>query len=183
MSEQRFRTAAEVATRCLVLCSLVAASKKENTAAIVSWLKAEGLWNDVSPKERSFLESKRPTKRQLIDASWRIEALYLLLWALQLAPSIEDSKTRADLTLAKSVLPFLGATAEFVANSQLKPEAEILDAHESIYQAHASVRDAELSGTAPEQDFDPGVVMECHHAINWLMGYSGQAWDDVTTDT
>ena len=24
---------------------------------------------------------------------------------------------------------------------------------------------------------------ERHHAINWVIGYDGLAWDDVTTDT
>ncbi|WP_354413881.1 DUF4272 domain-containing protein [Variovorax atrisoli] len=26
---------------------------------------------------------------------------------------------------------------------------------------------------------DEGVVRERHHAINWLVGYCGQSWDDV----
>ena len=33
-------------------------------------------------------------------------------------------------------------------------------------------------------DLHSGVVMERHHALNWLIGYSERAdWDDVTTDT
>jgi Domain of unknown function (DUF4272) len=27
------------------------------------------------------------------------------------------------------------------------------------------------------------VVYERHYALNWLMNYLGQAWDDVSTDT
>ena len=34
----------------------------------------------------------------------------------------------------------------------------------------------------PSKDYS-GVVMERHYALNWLIGYSDQEWDDVTTDT
>ena len=30
-------------------------------------------------------------------------------------------------------------------------------------------------------DYD--VVIERHHALNWLIGYENQQWDDVSTDT
>ena len=28
-----------------------------------------------------------------------------------------------------------------------------------------------------------GVVMERHYALNWLIGYAGRDWDEVSTDT
>ncbi len=42
---------------------------------------------------------------------------------------------------------------------------------------------ARLDGTAMPPGLDPGIVYERHYVLNWLIGYSGQAWDDVTTDT
>ena len=181
--EERFRSASEVARRCLVLCSIVAASHDEDKAEIVAWLKREALWKDVSPKERSFLQAKKRGRKQLINASWRVEALHLLLWALQLVPSIDDSKTRVDPSFARKFLPFLGSTSGFIANSELRPQDAILDAKEKVYQDHWSVRDAEINRKALPQGIDPEVVLERHYAINWLMGYCGQAWDEITTDT
>lgn len=35
----------------------------------------------------------------------------------------------------------------------------------------------------PVEVYDAGVVQERHHALNWLIGYCGQDWDDITTDT
>jgi uncharacterized protein DUF4272 len=32
-------------------------------------------------------------------------------------------------------------------------------------------------------NLDSGVVYERHYALNWLIGYMGREWDDVTTDT
>ena len=52
-----------------------------------------------------------------------------------------------------------------------------------IYDAHWKVRDAQINGRPVPEEIIPGLVQERHHAINWLMGYCGQEWDEVTTDT
>ena len=182
-SEDEFRSAAAVARRCLVLCGMEAASYNEDRRTIVSWLKSEGLWKDASPQERSFLQSKKPTNRQLINASWRVEALYLLLWALRHIASIEVGKTPAEPPRLKGLLPFLGPTSDFITNSELRPQVEIFDMNEKVYEAHWSVRNARVNSTPAPEDIDPGVIMERHYGINWLMGYCGQSWDDVSTDT
>ena len=33
------------------------------------------------------------------------------------------------------------------------------------------------------EDVLPSVVYERHYALNWLIGYCDQSWDEVTTDT
>jgi hypothetical protein len=35
----------------------------------------------------------------------------------------------------------------------------------------------------PAESYNAGVVQERHYALNWLIGYCGQDWDDITTDT
>jgi len=181
--EEGFRPASEVARRCLILCAVVAVSHEEDRTSIIAWLKSEGLWKDVSPDERSLFQSKKPTKKKLIQASWRVEALHVLLWALQLVPTITDDKTRADQSSLKKLLPFRASTSNFVINSELRADSAIFDMKDAIYQAQWTVRDAEVNGKPAPQDIDPGIIVERHYAINWLMGYLGQAWDDVTTDT
>ena len=56
-------------------------------------------------------------------------------------------------------------------------------ANESIYLIHWAVRDARLNGRPVPNNYHPGVVLERHHALNWLIGYCGQDWDDISTDT
>jgi hypothetical protein len=67
------------------------------------------------------------------------------------------------------------------------------------YQIHWRVRDARLRRQPtppgklprmpvedcepPVEVYDAGVVQERHHALNSLIGYCGQDWDDITTDT
>jgi hypothetical protein len=43
--------------------------------------------------------------------------------------------------------------------------------------------DARLKGKKPPAGVEPGVTLERHHALNWLVGYMDRDWDDVTTDT
>jgi hypothetical protein len=46
----------------------------------------------------------------------------------------------------------------------------------------AGVNDARLRGNRFE-GVDCQIVLERHHALNWLIGYQDQAGDEVSTDT
>ncbi len=74
-------------------------------------------------------------------------------------------------------------TAEFISSARLRDRNEIEDEHENVYQAHWKVRDAEINGTPVPDNLDPEIVVERHYAFNWIDGYMGQSWDDITTDT
>jgi hypothetical protein len=182
--EDQPRTASEVAERCLVLFSVVAAGHKEQTKDLVGWLRSEGLWHAVSPREAAFLEAEDPTRQQQINATWRAESLLPLLWALGRIQGIPDPSDIISLEAMQEVLPpIFGATSEFVARAALRPEEEIWDVREATYQAHWAVVDARINGRPAPDGLNAGVLYERHHALNWLIGYCGQDWDDVTTDT
>lgn len=177
------RSAAEVARRSLVLSSVVAVSHGAEKKDIASWLKDENLWATVSPLERLLFRARKATRQQLINGSWNVEALLVLLWALRLVPSLNSCDTPADRLRLRALLPFLGKTSAFIAHSKLRSEDELCEMQAKIYDAHWSVRDAERNGQAAPGTIAPGVIIERHRAINWLMGYAAQSWDDVTTDT
>lgn len=71
----------------------------------------------------------------------------------------------------------------FVAEAKLRPLAELLDQTDRIYRYHWAVVNARVSGTAPPAGLEPGVVLERHYALNWIIGYMEQEWDEITTDT
>ena len=95
--------------------------------------------------------------------------------------------------------PVFDSVGEFISSARLRSDTDIHEANEEIYQIHWRVRDFQrrdeptLPGQLarmPIEDCDPpaesygsGVVQERHHALNWLIGYCGQDWDDITTDT
>jgi hypothetical protein len=73
--------------------------------------------------------------------------------------------------------------AQFVADATLRPVAEVLDEADLIYRYDWAVVDARINNKPVPLGVDPGVVQERHYALNWLIGYMDQDWDDVSTDT
>ena len=197
---EQIRRADAVARRCIVLYAVLAAGHGEPRDSLVQWLRREELWDAVSPKESELLLSESPTQRQHINATWRAEALFPLLWSLGFIAELPSPQQLCDIQLIRSVLPpLLGAVGEFVSTARLRSDAEIHAANEEVYQIHWRVRDFQLRHlpTPPGklrrmlyEDIDPpsdsynsGVLQERHYGLNWLIGYCGQDWDEITTDT
>ena len=74
-------------------------------------------------------------------------------------------------------------TPQFIEDAELRPIADILDQADLIYRYHWAVRDARIKGRQAPAALDHDVTEERHYALNWLIGYHAQAWDDVSTDT
>ncbi|HEY4417709.1 MAG TPA: DUF4272 domain-containing protein [Verrucomicrobiae bacterium] len=181
---EQIRGADEVARRCLVLYAVIAAGHEGPRTELVTWLQREKLWESASPNERSFLQSAIPTQQQRANATWRVEALAPLLWALGVVSELPPPTGLCDVQGLRRVLPpLMGLVSEWLSAAQLRLDSEIHDANESIYQIHWAVRDAQLNGRPVPQEYYLSVVQERHYALNWLIGYCGQEWDDITTDT
>jgi hypothetical protein len=72
---------------------------------------------------------------------------------------------------------------QFIKKAELRPLSEILDEADLIYRYSWAVVDARVNGQPPPANLNQGVVYERHYALNWLIGYMDQDWDEVTTDT
>jgi hypothetical protein len=180
----RIREASEVAARAVVLYSVVAVAFGAERAEIVDWLQVNGLEDALSPDERAFVETANPSERAIINFSWHSERLIVLLWALGLS-EMPPADEQCDSAAAESSLPPDAeiSVAEFLMASRLRPEAELEATMEEIYQLHWKARDAKLNARPSPPGVDLGIIQERHHAINWIMGYEGLDWDEVTTDT
>ncbi|NOS70339.1 MAG: DUF4272 domain-containing protein [Verrucomicrobia bacterium] len=182
--EEKIRSAEEVARRCLALYAVIATGHEGPRGELIDWLRRENLWEAVSPVEASFLQSDTPTQQQRVNATWRTEALGPLLWSLGLVPELPPPTGLCDVQALRRVLPpLMGLVAEWLSAAHLRPDSEIREANETVYQTHWAVRDARLNGKPVPQSFHPGVVQERHYALNWLIGYGGQDWDNISTDT
>ena len=76
-----------------------------------------------------------------------------------------------------------GGVEGLVNGANLRSVEEVLDEADRIYRLHWAVVDARLRGQKAPADLEAGVVYERHYALNWLIGYLGSEWDDVSTDT
>ncbi len=182
-SEVRLREPKEVAKRAIVLYALVAVAHQADRQRATLWLKREGLWESVSPKEKGFLESDDPPEQARVEASWRAESLWTLLWALGKTARLDLPNEVCDTQLIQEIMPAPDSSCtQFINQAALRPPSEILDTTDLIYRVHWAVVDARLNSRKTPGGFHSGIVYERHYALNWLVRYADE-WDDVTTDT
>jgi len=176
------RTAVEIAKRAIALHCVIAASHEVSRTAMSEWLKSENLYDELSPWERKFMETETNTRRDIIQASWRTEGQVALLWAIQKIDHMDPLTAQCNTTPLVDAMPELfSSTSDFIESASLRNKEEIEEEYERIYDIHWKVRNAKSTGVPIE--YDSGVVQERHYAMNWITGYCGQAWDEITTDT
>jgi len=151
---------------------------------MVAWLKREDIWKDLTPNELAFLSAPRPTRKQIINASWQSESLLVLLWALRKVETLPAPNEQVDTRKLRELLPpFSAVTAqEFVHSASRRDDLELLECADELLQQHWEARDAKIHNK-PARHLDIEIIQERHHAINWVTGYDGAPWDEVTTDT
>jgi hypothetical protein len=178
------RSAEEIARRALTLFGVVGIGLQAPQDDIIKWLRSEGLWKDLTPSELALLSVEHPTKQQLINAGWQSEALLVLLWALGKVDSLPPPNQQCDTSLFQELLPPFANTSasSFIASATRRSEDVLIHLADETLQLHWQARDAELHGRALAT-IDIEIIQERHHAINWVIGYDGLPWDEVTTDT
>jgi hypothetical protein len=135
-----------------------------------------------SPDERRFLSNRTPTEHDRVQFSWRYEGAWVMLWALGYVETLDKPTTICDVPRAVTFMKDR-TMAQFISDATLRSSTEILDAADRIYRYHWAVVEARVTQQEPPAGLEPGVTMERHYALNWLIRYMDQAWDDVTTDT
>ncbi len=99
-----------------------------------------------------------------------------MLWAQNFLDNLPFPDQICDVSLSVQLLQKHKSAEDFIAASKLRSAREVLDEVDFTFRCNWACVEARGA-------LDPGVVKERHHALNWLVGYMGQEWDDVTTDT
>jgi hypothetical protein len=183
--EDEIRPAQEVARRCLALFAVVGTALGAPRDEILSWLRTEGLWGDLTEHEVAYLEQADPPRKAHINFGWQSERLIVLLWAIGKIQELPDSATQCDTSIFKSILPPFARTSTrtFIAQASLIDEDSLWEQADFYLEYHWKARNAQLHERSMPSDIDIEIVQERHHAINWITGYDGLQWDEVTTDT
>jgi Domain of unknown function (DUF4272) len=176
------RATEEVALRAIALMVVAVKGESLDQALTQELVERYRIRDALTPKERAFIDDPKPSEVDRIQFAWRYECLWVMLWALGFADDLQRPDHIVDVPKAVGVIVNLGRD-RFVAQAALRPAGELLDAADLIYRYHWATREAELRGREPPAGLDPGVVMERHYALNWLIGYLGLDWDEVSTDT
>lgn len=181
-AESTRRTTEQVATRAMALC-IVAAKGEGVEQEIIDKLVAEyQLASAFTSKEKAFINNPGPTQHERVQFAWRYECYWVMLWALGYIDKLERPDKICDVGLAVSILRDNGRDG-FLKKAKLRSQREIVDAADLIYRCHWAVVDARVNNRDAPAGLDGGIVLERHYALNWLIGYLDQQWDDISTDT
>jgi hypothetical protein len=164
--------------RALLLVALRAQSVASGEAMPVETLLAKMPLADdhLSPREKTFLAVEAPSREDCAQFIWNYEGLYLLEWALGLVDTLPYPDTPCDAAVVAATLIDMRGPA-------LRPVGEVLDALDVHYRLHWFIRQARLKGRAAPAGIDADVVMQRHHALNWLVRFQHAGWDEVDTPT
>ncbi len=177
------RTAAEVAARALALFAPVRVALGASRENALEWVAQNPQTVALTEWEGQYLANPEPDRQQSINFSWQSERLLVLLWALgrmELPPPDEQ----CDTGVFRTILPPYAKIepASFIADARIRPDKELSAQAGAFLDLHWKARDGHLNNRRSD-DIDIGIVQERHHAINWVIGYCGLPWDEVTTDT
>ncbi len=149
-------------------------------AETIKEFQAEALFTN---EEQQFMNSATIQQEQdKINFSWKLECIWVMLWAIDLIPELGMADQTCDVDLLLDIV-LKSSRRELLDQATVKPKHLILDELDFIYRAHWAVRDAQLNGTEVPAALDEGVVYERHYALNWLIHYMNQTWDEISTDT
>lgn len=139
----------------------------------------------LSDDEAAFVFADAPPQDDVIRFSWRLEAMVFLAWCGGLVESLPLPRQASGVDTILPLYPHdLGDATMLREALRLRGKAEILDWADLLYRLHWAVRDAQLNGREPPAGLNPGMVLEWHHAANWMIGYESQDdWDAVSTET
>jgi len=181
-SQVKQRPAKQVLMRTIATLAVAMKGEGVEQAEVDRIVRDHGLASALTSKEKAFIANPAPSDKDKVSFSWRYEAANTLLWSLGLVDDLGPPREQCDPgTLVALVRD--NSREQLLARVRLRPMPVILDEADLIYRYRWALVDAEVNAKSPPAGLSNDVAMERHHALNWLIGYQDQAWDDITLDT
>lgn len=191
------RDSAEVVKRLLVLYAVVLKAEDASHQEMLGLMAEARLWSAVSPAEKRFLHQDYPDPVERSKMEWRLECIWVMLWALGYIQELDWPSDMCDVQkLVKILKPHEANPLKFIATAKLRSKKEILDAVDLTARIHWAIRDAYTNNSpipctldwSNNDDMLPvsqcaatGVVEERHRTLNWLIHPGNADWDDIDT--
>jgi Domain of unknown function (DUF4272) len=195
--EVSLRDSAEVVKRLLVLYAVVLKAEDVSHQEMLGLMAEAHLWSSVSPAEKRFLHQDYPDPAECSKMEWRLECIWVLLWALGYIQALDWPSDMCDVQKLVQILkPHKANPLKFIATAKLRSKKEILDAADLTARIHWAIRDAYINNKPIPCNLDwssnndmllvtkcaaTGVVEERHRTLNWLICLGNADWDDVDT--
>jgi Domain of unknown function (DUF4272) len=189
------RDSAEVVKRLLVLYAVVLKAEDASHQEMLGLMAEARLWSVVSPAEKRFLKQDYPPPEACSKMEWRLECVWVSLWALGYIQELAWPSDMCDVQKLVQILkPHEANPLKFIATAKLRSKKEILDAADLTARIHWAIRDAHINNIPIPCTLDwsgndamspvtkctaTGVVEERHRTLNWLIRFGNADWDDV----
>ncbi len=182
-NEAQLRSQSAVIDRALALSVVIAKSEGVTPLRLATIIERYQLDGKFSVQEQAFLNDPAPTQKAIINARWRYEALWTLLWALSFIETWTYPNILCDPQATATTVIGHSAT-DFQQQAQLRSLPDILDAADFVYRCQWACVQARLDGhgDSVEGGLIGDVVYERLYALNWLIGM-GETWDSVDTSS
>lgn len=185
-SEVELRSASAVAERVMALFAVGVRAESLASKSPMSCdeiMQRLGLSEHaLSPAERKFIVDRTPTQKDIVQFGWCYECAYTLAWAVGVIDTLPFPNAICHVELIAQKLLKLGING-IQASARLRPTAELLDCLDLHQRLHWIVRQAQVEKKTAPGPLEPGVILERHRAMNWLVQFEGADWDDVDTPT
>jgi len=197
-AEVALRTGPDTARRALVLWAVALRADGMPKSEAFDMLDRHRIWPYASPSESRYVRERNPDPAESASLVWRLEALWVLLWALGRIDDLGWPASMCDVRRLTGIMKPLEADAAFLESAQLRPKRDVLDAQDLTMRLHWAIRDAWLHKRPIRSDLDwsagrpdvavtespaVGVIEQRHHTLNWLTRFGDADWDEVDTPT
>jgi len=175
------RSREEIAERTLAL-AISAVKGESNDQQLVDSLIARYAAKQLfTPAELAFITNPSPTQQQLTDFAWQYECVHVLLWSLGHVEKLQPPNQICDVPGEISIMRDLGRE-KLSSTAHPRSLSDILDQADLYYRLHWAAIELRINGKSSDKANEE-IIDERHKALNWLIRYMGQNWDDITTDT
>ena len=121
----------------------------------------------LTPKEQKIISGNNVSEAEAINAAWKYESIWALLWALGVVEELSFPNQICDCDLVMGTMERFKNLDDFMANTTLRPMEEILQALDLHYRYHWAAVNARVNGSDPA-GIDEGIVMERRAGLEWL---------------
>ncbi len=181
----KIRSKEDIIKRALALCFVglksVGLEQRHLDEYTEKYKVSESL--SLSELEKEYIQADQPSEQQTVNANWRFESLNILLWALGYVESLNFPREVCNVPEIVNII-INKSLEEFSKAVKTRNKEEILDQADLIYRLDwACIDSRENNEAQTPAGLNASVVYERHYALNWLISYMNQDWDNVGTDT
>ena len=175
------RSAEEISERVIALAIAAVKGEANDQQLVDSLITRFSARQLFTPAELAFITNPSPTPQELTDFTWQYECIHVLLWSLGHIEKLQPPNQICDVPAEVSIIRDLGRE-KLSSTAHPRRMTELLDQADYYYRLHWAAIELRLNGKSSDKANEE-IIDERHKALNWLIRYMGQDWDDITTDT